>query len=166
LIYRSRRKRKGRSRGKHGSKKQAAESTNGRESSPSPALNNLTAQEDDHSNGNAPLLPQSSSLSSSTSSISDEVNGKEDMKVEGKHNMTVGFYLFYNRHIYFAEDESQHVDENPPLSPSPLPVTSASESFDWQAAFGFKTESLTNGWFFNYKSARGVIIMSKLNSRF
>lgn len=85
-IFRSRRKRKGRSRGKHSNKKQASEATNGRESSPSLALIDSTEQAEEQSNGTAPNLPQSSSLSSSTSSILDEVNGKEENIHRGLHS--------------------------------------------------------------------------------
>ncbi|XP_059481119.1 CCR4-NOT transcription complex subunit 4-like isoform X2 [Neocloeon triangulifer] len=119
----SRRKRKGRSRGKHGSKKQASES-NGRELSPSPPPNDSsTGHNSDSRNGNVQSLQKSSSLSSSTSSISDDANGKEDAK----------------------DEDLQHETVQVATETSPPPVNLSSESFDWQTAFGFKSESLTNG---------------------
>jgi hypothetical protein len=46
--------------------------------------------------------------------------------------------------IFFTEDISQQVVEHPPAAHSSI-VTASSEVFDWQAAFGFKSEILTNG---------------------
>ena len=46
--------------------------------------------------------------------------------------------------MLFTEDISQQVVEHPPAAHSSI-VPASSEVFDWQAAFGFKSEILTNG---------------------
>ncbi|XP_065343567.1 CCR4-NOT transcription complex subunit 4-like isoform X1 [Cloeon dipterum] len=122
----ARRKRKGRSRGKHGSKKQVPESSSGRELSPSPPPqnNNSTGQDIETINGNVQLIPQSLSTSSSTSSISDDANGKEDFKVEA----------------------TQPIPESAPTEFSHFPIDGNHlESISLQAAFGFEPTELPNG---------------------
>lgn len=46
--------------------------------------------------------------------------------------------------IVFVEDNSQQAVEPPPAAHSST-INATSEAFDWQAAFGFKSENLTNG---------------------
>lgn len=65
--------------------------------------------------------------------------------------------------MVFTEDNSQQVVEPPPAAHSSI-VTSTSEAFDWQAAFGFKSEILTNGNYI-YQILRICKIKSKVGSK-